>query len=182
MSRALVRLDHVPPHRIETAKGAYDVRIARPSDEAGLRRMLEAASPEDIRLRFFRHVRAFTHAILEPLTRADENRYFAFVAAPAGDAARVVASAMLAADPDGAGAEFGIFVAREHRGRGLGTHLLDCLKQEACAHAIPKIHGLILADNADMLALARYYGFTLTADRNERQCLRAECAVAGARS
>ena len=169
--------EHVPAHRFEAAGGAYLVRIARPADEAALRRMLEAAAPEDIRFRFFRHVRTFPSAMVEPLTRADERRHFAFVAAPADDPSRLVASAMLVADPDGGGAEFGIFVAHGHRSHGLGTHLLDCLKREASAHGIARIHGLILADNADMIALARHYGFTLAPDCHESQCLRAECAV-----
>jgi acetyltransferase len=174
------RADHVPAHRFETAAGGYAVRIAQPTDEAALRRMLEAAEPEDIRFRFFRHVREFPHALVEPLTRADERRHFAFVAAPAREPAELVASAMLVADADGRGGEFGIFVARGHRGCGLGTHLLDCLKREAQAHGIACIHGLILADNADMIALARHYGFTLAPDANEPQCLRAQAPVAGA--
>jgi acetyltransferase len=171
---------HVPEHECQTPGGAYRVRIARPGDEPALRRMLEAAAPEDIRFRFFRHVREFPHALVEPLTRADERRHFAFVAAPAREPAGLVASAMLVADADGRGGEFGIFVAHGHRGRGLGTHLLDCLKREAQAHGIGCIHGLILADNADMISLARHYGFTLAPDDHDPQCLRAEAPVAGA--
>ena len=180
MSGAPVAPHVMPAHRFEGPHGAYDVRIARPSDEAALRRMFEAASPDDVRLRFFRYVRSFPHVLVEPLTRADERRHFAFVATPGGDPAGIVASAMLVADPDGAGAEFGIFVADAHRGRGLGTHLLDCLKEEARAHGIRRIHGLILADNAGMIGLARYYGFTLAQDPHEEDCLRAELAVAPA--
>lgn len=178
MSTVVVPVEHVPAHDFETPAGRYRVRIARASDEDALRRMLEAAPPEDIRFRFFRHVRTFPHAMVEPLTRADERRHFAFVAAPAGAPARLVGSAMLVADPDGQGAEFGIFVDRGHRGRHLGNHLLDCLFREARAHGIPRIHGLILADNADMIELARFHGFTLAPDCDEPNCLRAECAVA----
>lgn len=180
MSAGIAAAVHVPEHRFDTGNGAYRVRIARASDEPALRRMLEEASPEDIRFRFFRHVRTFPHAMVEPLTRADEERHFAIVAQPAGDPSRIVASAMLVADADRAGGEFGIFVARAHRGHGLGTHLLDCLKREARAHGLPCIHGLILADNADMIALANYYGFTIAPDRDEPECLRAECPVAPA--
>lgn len=179
MSAVAAATEHVPAHCFETSGGGYAVRIAQPSDEDSLRRMLERAAPEDIRFRFFRHVREFPHALVEPLTRADERRHFAFVAAPASEPAGLVASAMLVADPDGRGGEFGIFVAREHRGRGLGTHLLDCLKREARAHGMACLHGLILADNADMIALARHYGFALAPDANDAQCLRAECATKG---
>lgn len=178
MSAALVPRAHVGPHRFDTAHGSYVVRIARLSDEPKLRGMLERAAPEDIRLRFFRHVRSFPRALVEPLARSDEHRYFAFVAHPLEDRRTLVASAMLVADPDGRGAEFGIFVDRAHRGRHLGNHLLDCLFREAQAHGIPRIHGLILADNAEMIELARFHGFTLAPDGDEPHCLRAESRVA----
>lgn len=168
---------HVEPHGFATPLGSYLVRAALPSDVDALRAMLEAAPPEDIRFRFFRHVRTFPHTLVEPLTRADERRHFAFVAEPADQPSRLVGSAMLVADPDGQGAEFGIFVAREHRGRHLGNHLLDCLLREARGHRIPLIHGLILADNAEMIELARFYGFTLAPDCNDPSCLRAEFSV-----
>jgi acetyltransferase len=171
-------VEHVPAHRFDTTGGGYAVRSARPDDEAALRRMLEQAAPEDIRFRFFRHVREFPRAMVEPLTRADERRYFAFVAAPVREPEDLVASAMLVADTDGRGGEFGIFVAHGHRGRGLGTHLLDCLKREAQAHGIACIHGQILADNADMISLARHYGFALAPDADDPQCLRAQAPVA----
>lgn len=171
-------VEHVPAHRFDTTGGGYAVRSARPDDEAALRRMLEQAAPEDIRFRFFRHVREFPRAMVEPLTRADERRYFAFVAAPVREPERLIASAMLVADMDGRGGEFGIFVADGHRGRGLGTHLLDCLKREAQAHGIACIHGQILADNADMISLARHYGFALAPDADDPQCLRAQAPVA----
>ena len=177
MSTALVPVEHVPAHRFATKHGDYLVRMARVSDEDKLRGMLERAPPEDVRLRFFRHVRTFSHAMVEPLTRVDEHRYFAFVAHPAADRGTLVASAMLVADPDGKGAEFGIFVDRAHRGRHLGNHLLDCLFREARGHGIPRIHGLILADNAEMIELARFHGFTLAPDCHEPGCLRAESAV-----
>lgn len=172
-----VAVEHVPEHVVQTSLGGYRVRAARPSDEDRLRRMLEAAAPEDIRFRFFRHLRTLPHAAIEPLTRADESRHFAFVAEPAGDSGCLVASAMMVADPDGRGAEFGIFVARGHRYRGLGTHLLDCLQREARAHGIAKIHGLILADNGRMLDLARYYGFAVGPDPDDPHCARAELVV-----
>jgi acetyltransferase len=178
VSAALQPVEHVPRHVFETASGNYVVRIARLSDEAKLRGMLERAAPEDVRLRFFRHIRTFPAALIEPLLRSDEHRYFAFVAHPVEDRRTLVASAMLVADPDGQGAEFGIFVDRAHRGRHLGNHLLDCLFSEARAHGISRIHGLILAGNAAMIELARFHGFTVVPDGDEPDCVRAESPVA----
>lgn len=180
MSAAVEPVELVPRHVFETARGSYVVRIARLSDEAKLRDMLERAAPEDVRLRFFRHIRSFPPTLIEPLLRSDEHRYFAFVAHPVEDRRTLIASAMLVADPDGKGAEFGIFVDRAHRGRHLGNHLLDCLFREARGHGIPHIHGLILADNTDMIELARFHGFTLAPDDHEPNCLRADSNVLAA--
>lgn len=177
MSAALQPLEHVPRHVFETARGNYVVRMARLSDEAKLRGMLERAPPEDVRLRFFRHIRSFPPALIQPLLRSDDHRYFAFVAHPVEARRTLVASAMLVADPDGQGAEFGILVDRAHRGLHLGNHLLDCLFREAHAHGIPRIHGLIMADNAAMIELARFHGFTVVPDCNEPNCVRAESPV-----
>jgi acetyltransferase len=177
VSGALVPVEHVPAHVFEGRDHGYVVRLARLSDEARLRQMFERAAPQDISYRFFRYVRTFPHALVEPLMRTDEHRHFAFVAHPVGARHELVASAMLAAEPGGAGAEFGIFVDAAHRGRRLGKHLLDCLFREARAHGIARVYGLILADNADMLGLARYHGFTLAPDPHDAGCVRAEAPV-----
>ncbi len=169
---------HVPPHVFEAPRGRYRIRTAQPSDEPGLRRMLEAAAPEDIRLRFFMYVRRFPHEFIEPLMRSDDRRNFAFVALRDTAEAPVAGSAMLAADPDGRGAEFGVFVARADAGQRLGTHLLECLVKEARGHGIGVIHGLILADNANMIDLARHFGFEIYDDSAEPGCVRAELRVA----
>jgi acetyltransferase len=174
---------HVPPHVFQAPRGRYHVRPARPSDRHGLRRMLEAAAPDDIRLRFFRYVRHFPPEFVEPLTRMDEVRHFAFVAlrGPSGArAARVAASAMMVADPDGRAAEFAVFVDRRDAGQRLGTHLLHCLIAEARGHGIATLHGLILADNHDMIDLARRLGFALLCELDDPGCVRAELDVAAA--
>ena len=171
------RIAHVPPHVFEGPHGRYRVREARPSDEPGLRHMLEEAAPDDIRLRFFRHVRRFPHEFIEPLTRADEGCHFAFVALKDDPQAAVVGSAMMVADAAGRAAEFGIIVARADAGQRLGSHLLKCLIDEARGHGIGTIFGLILAENHTMIDLARRLGFAVRPDPEEPGCVRAELRV-----
>jgi len=172
-----VSVVHVPPHGFDAPRGRYRVRAAQPSDEPGLRRMLEEAAPDDIRLRFFMHVRRFPHEFIEPMTRSDDRRNFAFVALRDTAEAPVAGSAMMVTDPDGRGAEFGVFVARADAGQRLGSHLLDCLVREARGHGVGVIHGLILADNAGMIDLARHFGFQIHDDSPEPGCVRAELRV-----
>jgi RimJ/RimL family protein N-acetyltransferase len=169
---------HVPPHRFDAAHRSYRIRAALPSDEDGLRRMFESAEPEDIRLRFLHHVRRFPHEFIEPLTRADECRHFAFVALRDDAPAEIVGSAMMVADEQGRAAEFAIFVARAHTGQRLGSHLLHCLIREAQGHAIATVYGLIFADNAGMIDLARRYGFVIAPDPEEPGCVRGVLEVA----
>jgi len=172
-------VQHVPPHVFEAAHARYRIRPALPSDESRLRRMLEEAAPDDIRLRFFRHVRLFPHAFVEPLTRMDDRRNFAFVAVKGGRGGPIVGSAMLVADAAGRDAEFALFVAHAETGQRLGTHLLDCLVREARGHGIATVHGLILADNDNMIDLVRRFGFTIACDLEERGCMRAVLRLAG---
>lgn len=167
------RIEHVPAHVFEAPRGRYWVRAAHASDEPGLKLMLEEAAPDDIRLRFFRYVRLFPHEFVEPLTRMDDCTHFAFVALKGRADGAVVGSAMLVTDPDGKGAEFGIFVARSECGQRLGSHLLDCLIREARGHGIGTVHGMILADNAGMIDLARRLGFAVACDIEEAGCVRA---------
>ena len=126
------------------------------------------------------YVRRFPHEFIEPMTRSDECRNFAFVATTEAPGAPVVASAMMVAEADGRAAEFGIFVARSESGQRLGTHLLECLIREARGHGIDRIYGLILADNSNMIDLAKRLGFVVSAGTDEPGCLLAELHVAPA--
>lgn len=176
----LERIEHVPPHRYHGPRGTYRIRTAQPGDRDALKAMLESSKPEDIRLRFFRSVRYFPEKLVDPMLEADESRHFAFVATPEKSHGEIVGSAMLVVEPDGEAAEFALMVARSAAGQGVGTHLLHCLVQEARAHGIPKVYGVIMAENANMIELARHYGFRVHRDANQADCVRAEIDVASA--
>lgn len=178
--QAVERIEHVPPHRFHGPRGTYRIRTAQASDGEAMKRMLEESEPEDIRLRFFRCVRYFPKNLIEPMLLADEQRHFAFVALPEKEPAHIVGSGMLVVEPDGKAAEFALLVARSVTGQGVGTHLLHCLVQEARAHGIPTVYGLIMAENANMIELARHYGFRIQRDTHQAGCVRAEIEVARA--
>jgi L-amino acid N-acyltransferase YncA len=56
-------------------------------------------------------------------------------------------------------AEYTVYVARSHQGRGLGRRMLDALIEAAPAYGYWKLVGMILPENAPGLALARGAGF-----------------------
>jgi L-amino acid N-acyltransferase YncA len=56
-------------------------------------------------------------------------------------------------------AEYTVYVAGSHRGRGAGARMLAALLEEAPAYDYWKLVGMILPENAAGLALARRAGF-----------------------
>ncbi len=56
-------------------------------------------------------------------------------------------------------AEYTVYVAAAHHGEGIGRRMLDDLAREAPGFGYWKLVGMILADNAAGLALARGAGF-----------------------
>jgi RimJ/RimL family protein N-acetyltransferase/succinyl-CoA synthetase alpha subunit len=164
----------------ELARGAarYLVRPVRPDDEPALLRLLQSLDPETVRLRFFSTIRHFSHDLAARMTQIDYDRELALVILPAGAPERLVGIGTLAADPDGARAEFGVLVDHAHCGQGLGRHLLQCFLDHARAQGIAAVFGEVLAENSAMLGLARRLGFRLHALPDDPGVIHIERAVA----
>ena len=56
-------------------------------------------------------------------------------------------------------AEFSVYVAREHRGRGVGRRALDALIAESCAAGLHKLVSRIFPENVASRAACRAAGF-----------------------
>jgi acyl-CoA synthetase (NDP forming)/RimJ/RimL family protein N-acetyltransferase len=158
---------------------AYRVRAVRPEDEPAMIRMLESIEPDAIRMRFFRTIRHFSHAMAARLTQVDYDRELGLVALPehateGTSDADVVAVAHLLAEPDGTRAEYAILVHQKHGGIGLGRHLMECLLDFAAQHGIQSVYGEVLTENRPMLGLCRALGFSIRPDPDEPECRRVE--------
>ena len=175
--RTSFRDEHVaepsPGHR-------FRVRPVRASDDAGLRQLFEEMSPADARFRFLASVRTFSDRVVQPLTHLANLQRLGLVAAEEGRPDRIVAHAILAPDPDGAGGEFGLLVRADCRHTGLGRHLLECLAGHARALGLRELYGTVLRDNQPMRTLAREMGFAEKSDPLEPGCVRVALAIAGA--
>ena len=91
------------------------------------------------------------------LAQIDYDRQMALVAvAPAGE---IVGVARLDADPDGVEAEFALLVRSDWHGRQLGRRLLRRLADYASDRGHQRLWGLVLRENANMLALTAALGF-----------------------
>jgi len=130
--------------------GILTIRPIRPGDCGALAALYSEAKPDGLRLRFFNQPgEATLHAEVDRLCRPESARNLAVLAAQ-GDTVVGVASCERVDDTDRR-AEFAAFVADHHRGRGIGTLLLEHLAVRARRHGIAELVGEVLPDNAGML-------------------------------
>ncbi len=149
----------------------YRIRVIRPTDEPALITMLTAVDPEMIRLRFFRYIRHFTHAMAARITQIDYDREMTFIAQPVGRD-EIVAAATLISDADGAVAEFAILVHHHGAGIGLGRRMMEILLSYAGARGIGRVVGDVLLENTAMLGLAQRLGFSRERHPDDPTCVR----------
>ncbi|HZR02923.1 MAG TPA: GNAT family N-acetyltransferase [Burkholderiales bacterium] len=121
---------------------------------------VRALSPQSRYFRFLSGIRELTPQAIDRFTHPDPAREIALVALTSllPDAEQV-GVARCAWRAQGEEAEFAIVVADAFQGKGLGwnlmTHLIACAK----SRAVPRIWGLVLANNSRMLDLMRALGF-----------------------
>ena len=165
-------------HTVTRGAEHYLVRPVRPDDEPAVIDLLQGLDPETVRLRFFCYIRYFSHDLAARMTQIDYDRELALVILPDGKTDRIIGMGTLAADPDGARAEFAVLVDQSHCGLGLGRHLLQQFLGHARQHGIGAVFGEVLADNAAMLGLARSLGFSVHAMADDPGCMHVERAIA----
>ena len=142
------------------------VRPVRPEDEGLFLAFFKGLDPEDLRLRFFGPVRAFSHAFLARLTQLDYARAIAFVATevdPEGRE-RMLGAVRLHADANHESGEYAIAVGRDARGTGLAFALMRLMIDWARSEGVGQVEGLVLAENRPMLAVCRRLGFVQERD------------------
>jgi acetyltransferase len=144
------------------------LRPIRPEDEPALREFVRRLTPEDIRLRFFSHLRELDHRMAAGLTQIDYERQMALLAVrgtvPEPEIWGVV---RINADADGATAEYAIAVRSDLKGKGLGRLLMEEIIAYAERRGIGEIWGEVLAENRAMLGLIRKLGFSVAPDFDE---------------
>jgi acetyltransferase len=142
------------------------VRPVRPEDEPAFQSAFAKLKHEDIRMRFFAHMKTLPHDLAARLTQIDYDREMAFVAfagpAEGGEQeeGEVVGVVRLMADPDNQRGEYAVIVRSDFQNRGLGHALMHYVIDYAKTRGISEIYGYVLEDNAPMLKLCRELGFT----------------------
>lgn len=133
----------------------FHVRPARPQDTPHIEAFARKLAPEDMRFRFFSPLHELDHRFAIRLCQLDYDREIALIATADPKGVEVMAAAHLHADPDNTEAEFAVAVRSDLQDQGLGFGLMTYLKEIACARGIGRLWGLVLADNAKMLSLAK---------------------------
>jgi len=137
------------------------IRPIRPEDAPLEARFVAELSERSRYLRFMYVLKQLTPEMLSRFTQIDYDREMALIAVvDAGDAdAEQVGVARYIVDADGRECEFAVVVADRWQGRGVATRLLRDLIAAARDRRLERMNGVVLRENANMLALARDLGF-----------------------
>lgn len=145
--------------RIRLPRGVWvTLRPVLPQDDALERQFIaEGLTSQSRYLRFQNGLRQLPEPVLRAFTHIDYDSQFALLAESFEDGRHVlVADARYVRDPALPRiAEFGLAVADDWQGQGLGRHLLRTLTRIAQVQGVEELYGDVLRGNARMVAVAR---------------------------
>lgn len=150
---------------LSNGKPAF-VRPVRPEDDALFRAFFTRVTAEDLRLRFFRAVKEFSHEFIARLVQLDYARSMALVAIDP-DSGEMLGAVRLLADADYDRGEYGIMVRSDLKGAGLGWRLMSIMIEVARWLGLQVVEGQVLRENSTMLAMCRQLGFRVQADPDD---------------
>ena len=184
-ARAMVKPSRIPsPHHlvISPYPNQYEKRI---TTKAGLKLFIRPIRPEDAQLlldlfqvlswqsiyyRFFGPLKSVPLDMLARFTQIDYDRDMALVAIDDSlPEEKIMGVARVMGRPDGKSAEVAIVVGDPWHGKGVGATLLRRLMVVAKERGMPSLWGTVLAENTQMLALARKMGFKVSRIPGENQ-------------
>ncbi len=149
--------------RMVTESGIHIViRPVKPEDAPLFSNLFEVLSPTSIYHRFFGVLRELQPAMLSRFTQIDYDREIALVAIDQDSAIeRMLGVARIIGDPDGTEGEIAVLIGDAWQGKGIGAALMRKCLLIAEKRGFKYIHGIVLKENKNMLALARKLGFTI---------------------
>lgn len=145
------------------------IRPIRPQDREAERAFIEGLSSRSRRYRFLGGIRHPDEDLLSRLTAPDPMREAAFVAVRSGNSdRRIVGVGRFSADSgDETRCECAVVVADEWQHKGLGSLLMQHLIEVATARGFRTMYSVDLADNVEMLDMARHFGFQTMLDPDD---------------
>jgi acetyltransferase len=142
--------------------GEIFIRPIRPEDAPLLVELFDTLSPQSVYYRFFTPLKQLPHHMLARFTQIDYDREIALVARQESEAGeKFLGVARVITERDRKKAEFSIIVGDPWQGIGIGAELMKRCLTIAKANKIEKIWGIVLPENANMIALGKKLGFTI---------------------
>lgn len=134
--------------RCATSGGArVSVRPLRPDDVEATMQVFEGLSPRSRHLRFHAPVHRLSGAMTRALLNVDHHDHVAVVAELEHVRGRVAVGLGRYVRTDPGRAELAVEVADAYHGYGVGTTLLQALRQRAEEAGLAELYGYVLADN-----------------------------------
>jgi acetyltransferase len=134
------------------------IRRAKPEDKALYLDFLRDVSAEDLRLRFFAHIRELSAAEADKLGHLDYSHEMVFVAVEE-HTGEMLGLVRLKDELDEQTAEFAILVRTRLKGHGVGWLLMRRVIDYAKEKDLRRVYGDVLAENASMLQMTAELGF-----------------------
>ena len=145
------------------------IRPVKPEDAPLFTALFKVLSPTTIYHRFFGALKELNPEMLARFTQIDYDREIALVALSedmdeASGTDSMLGVARIIGDPDGKTGEFAVLVGDAWQGTGIGSNLLEKCLSIAEKRGFKTVHGIVLEENRNMLALGKKLGFEAKRD------------------
>jgi acetyltransferase len=141
------------------------IRPVKPEDAPLFTALFKVLSPTTIYYRFFGMLKELKPEMLARFTQIDYDREIALVAIDEdSETDRMLGVARIIGDPDGRTGEFAVLVGDTWQGQGIGSNLLEKCLSIAEKQGFKTVHGIVLRENRNMLALGKKLGFEIKRD------------------
>ncbi len=136
------------------------VRPVKPEDAPLFTAFFKTLSPSTIYFRFFSALKNMNPEMLARFTQIDYDREIALVAIDEDSETDIMLGvARIIGDPDRKTGEFAVLVGDAWQGKGIGSNLLEKCLSIAERQGFESVHGIVLHENRNMLALGKKLGF-----------------------
>lgn len=162
------KLPHTEPSIVEMVDGKQiTFRMTHPDDAQLQQAFITALSDHSRYMRFFSGLEKLPEHVLKDFTTPRFPVSYAVVAIiTEGGQDRQIGVARWAPTGTDGIAEFAVVVADDYQGLGIAGRLMQILIAAAALGGLHRLEGLILKENAPMLAMVEKLGFTVCSDHD----------------
>jgi CheY-like chemotaxis protein len=162
------KLPHTEPSLMEMADGKQvTFRMTHPEDVELQQAFVSALSDRSRYMRFFSGLNKLpTHVLKKFTTPLFPISYAVVAIIGEGEQERQIGVARWAPTGTTGIAEFAVVVADDCQGQGIASRLMRLLITAATVGGLQRLEGLILKENAPMLAMVKKMGFTICPDHD----------------